>query len=197
MSVVIDARWSWLVNRPPHRFGMRLDIKAAVAGRPLGRGGLTSLAVGDSLYTLLRRRGRDGRTPSAAPQARFARVSPGRVGRLRAKDSVLIPRLATDRWGLWLDREHAILFDHPLDHAPLMAQLEGVRQLGYLLAHPARGRTPRRTLISAHARFHAFAELDLALDLVVCEHEPAAGRLAIDIVQDGSAVTTSTTVWSG
>lgn len=100
------------------------------------------------------------------------------------------------RWWLRLDPDHAILFDHPSDHAPLMGLLEGFRQLGHLLVHEsvrhrgvpydAAGReraggaceadgaddvsdAPPAVLVSLRTDCLAFGELDMPIDLVVRE----------------------------
>lgn len=122
-----------------------MDVSLVVDGRVCGHGHARGLIVDDRRYGLLRRRAAEatgvGETPAGPgpePVADAGLVPPHRVGRQRRKDCVL-ERVATDaadrRWRLRSDQDHAILFDHPTDHIPLMVMLEGFRQLGHLTVH--------------------------------------------------------------
>lgn len=188
-DVVLDTRWLWQASRPPKRYGFRVEADLLVDGHRCGHGGVRVVAVDDKRYDLLRGR----RTPqfeAAVPAA----VHPGRwvpaasVGRLRSKDSVLARGEGTGEWWLRLDLDHAILFDHPSDHAPLMALLEGFRQLGHLLVdegvdegvcvdvqegdqETVRGGSEAGppTLLSLQTDCLTFGELDVPIGLVVRE----------------------------
>ncbi|MEV7780196.1 ScbA/BarX family gamma-butyrolactone biosynthesis protein [Kitasatospora sp. NPDC088351] len=210
------ARWHWVDNRPPRRFGMRLEVVLSIAGRECGRGGLRVVALDERTYRVLRgRRSEAGPGPAGpvaggtvAPEAARRRVRPWRVGRLRGKDSVLVPGPSPREWRMLVDLDHAILFDHPTDHVPLMALLEGVRQLGHLLVHdPAAGPPvvgPRalgpQVLLALTTRCLAFAELDEPLLLAVrggVTRASGRGRLAIDVLQGNTVLMTSETDWGG
>ncbi|MFI9269862.1 ScbA/BarX family gamma-butyrolactone biosynthesis protein [Kitasatospora sp. NPDC052896] len=210
VPVVLQAQWSWEANRPPKRFGMRLQVVLTVDGRPCGRGSLRVVAVDSKRYSLLR--GRAGRAVRAhsfeEPTRRTVnRLPAGAVGRLRSKDSVLARGERNGEWRLELDLNHAILFDHPGDHVPLMAVLEGFRQLGHLLVHRAGGRPAVLTSLAADCL--AFGELDQPIHLVVRDdgraggplpdrapHEDRARRFRIDAVQGSTVITTATIGWS-
>ncbi|MGW8948771.1 ScbA/BarX family gamma-butyrolactone biosynthesis protein [Streptomyces sp. NPDC055709] len=170
VPVELEAWWHWTDSRPPRRYGARLEVRLSAAGRECGRGSLRVVALDERSYQVLRRRGA-GAGPVVAPAVGTPRrVEPGLVGRLRHKDSVLVPGSSADEWQLRVDLDHAILFDHPTDHLPLMVLLEGFRQLGYLLTHDAATRPgTAHTLVSAVVDCLAFGELAPPTRLVVRE----------------------------
>jgi len=208
-EVVLDVRWRWEANRPPQRYGFRVEARLMVEGRRCGHGTLRVVAVDEKRYRLLRGRGAaqdDG--PDVSPPADARSVPAPEVGKLRAKDSVLVRGASAGEWWLRLDPDHAILFDHPSDHVPLMALLEGFRQLGHLLIHEDGDQgtahdvsdVPPPMLVSLTADCLTFGELELPIGLVVREDAtvPGAGpvrRLSVDAVQDGTVVATSTSEW--
>lgn len=82
------------------------------------------------------------------------------VGVSDDEDVVLAPATGTRsgpdwEWRLRVPTDHAVLFDHPLDHVPGMLVLEGMRQAGRLLS----GR-PDAHLAACDATFGRFVELD-------------------------------------
>jgi hypothetical protein len=143
---------------------------------------------------------RDAEAAGPAPRT-LQRVHPSAVGRLRAKDSVLVRERTDGPWQLLIDVEHPIFFDHPCDHVPLMVTLEGFRQLGHLLLHPAaQASGTGYTLLGMEADCLAFGELDQPIDLVVRERVPdqASGRtrLTLDAVQGGTPLATCRSMWA-
>lgn len=210
LPVLLDVRWAWEDNRPPRRYGMRLEVKLTVGGRVCGRGSIAAFVVDDRSYSLLRNLTRktgeghppDGAAPARPPLRRRTGPAPS-VGRLRTKDCVLEPGERPGEWLLRADPNHAILFDHPTDHLPLMVILEGFRQLGYLRLHengsPSDGGRSY-ALAGAVVDCAAFAELDEPVRLVTEMYEPGADpddpvRMRIAAVQGGSAVATATLTW--
>ncbi|MGW7044578.1 ScbA/BarX family gamma-butyrolactone biosynthesis protein [Streptomyces avermitilis] len=156
LAVVLNGTWTEERDRRGRPAGARLDVTLTVDGRPCGRGHTRGLMLDDRRYRLLRGRpaaSGEVSPPRPAPDARIAR--PNRVGRLRWKDCVLERDRPDQDWRLRVDRDHAVLFDHPTDHVPLMVMLEGFRQLGHLTVHEA----SRRTLGD-----RAFALAGLSLD---------------------------------
>ncbi|MCX4593250.1 ScbA/BarX family gamma-butyrolactone biosynthesis protein [Streptomyces sp. NBC_01549] len=198
LPVILDAAWHRSEERP-RRSEVRLDVALSIEGREFGRGSLRFAAVDERRYQLLRHRGAPSVTaPEEAARPLGERVPAQRVGRLRAKGSVL--ERSSRGWRMRADLDHAVLFDHPVDHMPLMAQLEGARQLGHMLTaedRPGNGGAPR-VLTGLRADCLAFAELDRPIDLVVREQQPhgAASRLLLDIAQGGTVVTTVAMTWS-
>ncbi|MER7775493.1 ScbA/BarX family gamma-butyrolactone biosynthesis protein [Streptomyces sp. NPDC096191] len=228
LSVVLDARWRWVDSRPTQRFGMCLEVVLSIGGKECGRGSLQVIAVDDRRYELLRRRSHAS-APVADPSSALVAtrrdpgsLDPSLVGRLRAKGSVIVAGASPGQWRLRLDLDHAILFDHPTDHVPLMVILEGVRQLGYVLVgRQGEALGHRRTspvLASLAIDCLAFAELHEPVHLVVLEDVREAGadragagpspadqpptdgscrrRLRIQAVQGGRAVAVTESTWS-
>lgn len=183
LQVTLDVTWSWVANRPPRRFGIQLDAVVSVAGRRCARAGLRVSAVDEGLYRRLRWRGAKGPDTESAPAScvvpggasaavpgagagGVTRLSAAEVGRLRAKDSVL-GRTQGGQWRLLVDLHHAVLFDHPGDHIPLMVTLEGARQLSHHLVH-RHGTAPAGAVLRAvQMDCPAFANLDEPVDLAV------------------------------
>ncbi|MFD0264966.1 ScbA/BarX family gamma-butyrolactone biosynthesis protein, partial [Kitasatospora indigofera] len=134
VAVVLEVVW----GVSSRRHGVCVEVELVVGGRRCGRGSLRVVVVDGRRYGVLR--GRAGAAAAAAAAAVGGsvegsgsgwRLPAAAVGRLRAKDSVVVR--AGGGWELGLDLDHAILFDHPGDHVPLMVMLEGFRQLGHHL----------------------------------------------------------------
>ncbi|MDH6224193.1 MULTISPECIES: ScbA/BarX family gamma-butyrolactone biosynthesis protein [Streptomyces] len=170
LAVVLRGTWTEERDRRGRTAGARLDVTLMVDGRPCGRGHTRGLMVDDRRYGLLRGRpAADDGTAPPRPGPDTGIAGPSRVGRLRWKDCVLQRDRSGRRWVLRVDRDHAVLFDHPTDHVPMMVLLEGFRQFGHLTVHEA----PR----SAYAG-QAFALAGLSLDCA------AFGELGEEIVLD-------------
>ncbi|MDN3029362.1 ScbA/BarX family gamma-butyrolactone biosynthesis protein [Streptomyces sp. S.PB5] len=201
LHVTLDVQWSWLANRPPRRFGMRVDAVVSVAGRECARAGLSVCAVDEELYRRLRWRGKQGQGHDGTDRAGHCaatRLPAADVGRLRAKDSVL-GRTEAGEWQLLVDLHHAVLFDHPGDHIPLMVTLEGARQLGHRLLHRRSDASAQAVLRAVQVDCPAFANLDepvrLCAELQPSAAAPDGKRLRIAAVQREEAVATVTMEW--
>lgn len=201
LHLTLDARWSWVANRPPRRFGMRVDAVVSVAGRECARAGLSVYAVDERLYQRLRWQGTQGQVRDEAVrtgQSAATRLPAADVGRLRAKDSVL-GRTEAGEWRLLVDLHHAVLFDHPGDHIPLMVTLEGARQLGHRLVHRRHDAPAGAVLRSVRMDCPAFADLDEPVRLCARLQPPATASdvtgLCITAVQREETVATVTMEW--
>lgn len=201
LHVTLDARWSWVANRPPRRFGMQVDVVVSVAGRECARAGLRVYAVDESLYRRLRWRGTKGQSHDEAARGGHSaatRLPAADVGRLRAKDSVL-GRTEAGEWRLLVDLHHAVLFDHPGDHIPLMVTLEGARQLGHRLIHRRHDASAGAVLRAVQMDCPAFADLDEPVRLCAELQPPATAsdvtRLRVTAVQREDAVATVAMEW--
>ncbi|MFJ9566412.1 ScbA/BarX family gamma-butyrolactone biosynthesis protein [Streptomyces fuscichromogenes] len=201
LHVTLDVRWSWVANRPPRRFGMRVDAVVSVAGRVCARAGLSVCAVDERLYRRLRWQGKQGQVGDETAHAglRAATCLPAAdVGRLRAKDSVL-GRTETGEWRLLVDLHHAVLFDHPGDHIPLMVTLEGARQLGHHLVHRRHDAPAGVVLRAVRMDCPAFADLDEPVRLSAELQPPvtASGvtRLRVTATQREDTVATVAMEW--
>ncbi|MEU6667480.1 ScbA/BarX family gamma-butyrolactone biosynthesis protein [Streptomyces sp. NPDC046727] len=203
LHVVLQARWEWVDSRPPHRHGMRLEAELVVDGRRIGRGSLHVVALDERRYGVLRRRTGGSGGPVVPVQRRRTLTLPAaRVGRLRGKDSVLAATRRAGEWELHADLDHAVLFDHPTDHVPLMVLLEGVRQLGHVLTSRPGEREGQPAVASQLTSLSidclAFAELNSPVRLLVTEDRTApcgTRQLAIDAVQDDRGVAAVTARW--
>ncbi|WLQ38416.1 ScbA/BarX family gamma-butyrolactone biosynthesis protein (plasmid) [Streptomyces castrisilvae] len=202
LHVTLDVQWSWVANRPPRRFGMQVDVVVSVAGRACARAGLSVYAVDERLYRRLRWRGNEepgggGAVPAGHTAA--TRLPAAEVGRLRAKDSVL-GRTETGEWRLLVDLHHAVLFDHPGDHIPLMVTLEGARQLGHRLVSHCHGAPVGAAVLRAvRMDCPAFADLDepvrLCAELRPRGTAPDLTRMRVTAVQREETVATVTMEW--
>ncbi|MFG2095420.1 ScbA/BarX family gamma-butyrolactone biosynthesis protein [Streptomyces sp. NPDC048612] len=207
-AVVLEARCATVGHRPPRRHGLRMEVVLTVDGEVCGRGGFRFVAVDERVYRALRARNSvpgDHVAPASAGTGGSATsVSAEAVGRLRGKDCVLERMEPGGEWRMRVDTDHAILFDHPSDHLPLMVAMEGFRQLGHLLTHDdpsgGLGQAPAapHTLVSCAVTCHLFAELNLPVSLAVRDDRRMAGarRLRVDAVQCGRVIAGSTMVWA-
>ncbi|MFE4871237.1 ScbA/BarX family gamma-butyrolactone biosynthesis protein [Streptomyces sp. NPDC056682] len=200
LDVVLEAEWTWVGNRPPNRYGMRLDVVLTIDGQVYGRGRISGIAVDERRYSLLRRRDAGACPAGDGDAVERTAVAPAAVGRLRGKDCVLERGVRDSSWWLRVDTDHAIFFDHPSDHVPLMVAMEGARQLGHLLVHDGGPGAPL-VLVSAQVECLAFGELDVPTELVVEEADeptgdPALRRLRISSYQNGRPFVSITTLWS-
>ncbi|MFF7888937.1 ScbA/BarX family gamma-butyrolactone biosynthesis protein [Streptomyces sp. NPDC007916] len=201
LHVTLDVQWSWVANRPPRRFGMQVDAVVSVAGRECARAGLSVYAVDENLYRRLRWRGTEeqGRDGAArVGRSAATRLPAADVGRLRAKDSVL-GRTEAGEWQLLVDLHHAVLFDHPGDHIPLMVTLEGARQLGHHLVHRRQDTPAGAVLRAVRVDCPAFADLDEPVRLCTELQPPATAsdvtKMCIRAVQREDTVATVTMEW--
>lgn len=203
MPVELEARWQWTDHRPPRRYGARLEVGLSVGGRRCGRGSLRVVALDERSYRIVRGHVSGAEPATVPPEEPRRRVEPGLVGRLRNKDSVLARGSSATEWLLRPDLDHAILFDHPTDHLPMMVLLEGFRQLGHLLTHPAAARPggPALALVSSAVDCLAFGELAVPTRLVVREDVTAADtrgerRLRLDAFQGDTLIADCRSVWA-
>jgi 2-oxo-3-(phosphooxy)propyl 3-oxoalkanoate synthase len=205
-SVLLDAEWTPYDRSTRGRFGVRLNTAFAVDGVECGRGHIEVLIVDERRYKLLRRAGAASAPPTGGAaenepyETMFDPVPISATGRLRAKDGLLEQSLDGRRWRMRIDENHAVLFDHPTDHVPLMVILEGFRQLGHVLtrAYAARGASAGG-LVATRIQCDGWGELDLPIDLVV-ERAQGSGagprRLRLAAVQAGNRLATATLDWA-
>jgi hypothetical protein len=115
-------------------------------------------------------------------------VAPASVGRDRAED-VLVAATPTDgTWALRFDPDHAVLFDHPVDHVPGMVLVEGARQAALLAIGD-----PYALPASAEFRFDAYVEFDSECLLVVEADKAGPDRtrtVRVEVRQKGATAAT-------
>jgi 2-oxo-3-(phosphooxy)propyl 3-oxoalkanoate synthase len=195
-AALLDARWTWLDRR---RRRLRVDVILSVDGHVCGHGHISAAVLGERQYRILRRR---TDFAPAGPSVPPVRPEPAaHVGRLRAKDVVVGRDPAGDGWRLLLDQSHPSLFDHPVDHVPLMGLMEAVRQIGHFVAHAAPAGDRAWSLTAFDAMFTSFIELDQPTALVVRSPHGDTGSprripLTVDVEQARTTVATTRSVWS-
>jgi hypothetical protein len=203
LAVVLETRIERVGHRPPRRYGLRAEVVLRIDGKPCARGGFRTVAVEERTYLALRSRGAESRT-GATPGAPGLRMPGWAVGRLRGKDCLLEWAVSEADWRLAVDTSHAIFFDHPLDHVPLMVITEGFRQLGHLLANGTTAEPPGvaagrpYTLASFAVECGRFAELGEPVSLVVREDraDDWGRHLKVDAVQGARTVAGATMQWA-
>ncbi|MGW2327505.1 ScbA/BarX family gamma-butyrolactone biosynthesis protein [Streptomyces sp. NPDC001700] len=182
-----DSRW-----RDGTLLATTYVMRLSVAGRYLGDVSLRAAYMPGGTYAAMRTR-RRGSTPPTSDAFRQLRdgtpVAPGRVGRARAENVVLLDAVTgadsvTAR--LRPAGEHPSLFDHPLDHFPGMVLMEAARQLGVLYAAERAGDPAGAwALTELASSFQTYAELDSPLLLTArpsSGHEPDTGaELSLNI----------------
>ncbi|GGQ76141.1 ScbA/BarX family gamma-butyrolactone biosynthesis protein [Couchioplanes azureus] len=104
--------------------GMSMDMVVYRDCERVGTGFVDWSCVSPASYARLR-----SATAAAGVTGPLPRpVAPGLVGRDREHDVVLTPGPTRDTWQLRVDQEHAVLFDHFVDHVPGMVLMEAARQ---------------------------------------------------------------------
>ncbi len=162
--------------------GMRLDFECFRDGRLIGTASERWRCVSSAVYRRVR-----GDHFAATPfqAAVLPAVAPASVGRDRVED-VLVAATPTDgTWALRFDPDHAVLFDHPVDHVPGMVLIEGARQAA-LLAIGDPYALPGR----ADFRFDSYVEFDSECLLVVDADPAGPGRtrtVRVDVRQKGAS----------
>lgn len=203
LQPVLHARWTDLGSQPPHRTSLRVDVELSIAGRACGRGSISAIALDPKRYRVLRYRG----AGAAAEAGVQDRARPGRrlpaahVGRLRGRDCVLEQVAGGERaWQMRAALDHAVLFDHPTDHIPLMVLLEGFRQLGHLLMRESAAggwpEGPVPVLTGVQVSCAAFAELYAPVEFQIHDDFGRPGELRVDAVQAGRRVATAAMTWA-
>ncbi|GGU39333.1 adhesin [Streptomyces coeruleorubidus] len=171
-----DAQWVGGSLR-----GLRYRMAITVSGRPVGEVTMRVKYVADSVYGMLRGRRDGGSTPTSESYRRPATeglVSPGRVGRERPENVVLLDPVTEGRQvraRLLVAGGHPSLFDHAQDHVPGMVLMEAGRQTALLTAEELFGAPAASwSLTGLEASFGAYAELDEPLTVIGDGHEGAA-----------------------
>ncbi|MGK5628459.1 ScbA/BarX family gamma-butyrolactone biosynthesis protein [Streptomyces sp. URMC 123] len=162
--------------------GLRLAVELHRDGVLVGRGETSFHCVSPSAYARLRPIDLD-RAWATAEAPLPEPVEPGLVGRDRAQDVVLAPTGEGNAWSLRVDRRHPVLFDHPVDHVPGMAVMEGMRQAARL----AMGSAPAMP-VGFSADFARYVEFGSPCTVVAEVEGPAEGGGSVvraRVVQDG------------
>lgn len=136
-EIVIAVRTQQTRRRTRSTSAVRLDVEFLRDEDVIGQGAGWVVCIEPRLYHRIR----SPQCPQATSgELRPAPLPPADVGLLEPDDVVLGHCFAPGKWPLRIPTEHPVLFDHPLDHAPGMLSLEGMRQaaraaLGWPNAH--------------------------------------------------------------
>jgi hypothetical protein len=152
---------------------MRIELQIFRDGMRIGSGGGSFSCLTPERYARLRAAIKpegvraERELPAPAPG--------GPVGRDRDRDVVLSPADTENTWLLRMDRDHPILFDHPLDHVPGMGLLEAMRQAALATRHPE----PALPL-SIQAAFTSYVELDIPCLIRATTGEDGAVHVSVE-----------------
>jgi hypothetical protein len=165
--------------------GIYYELELWAADAWAGRVGLEIGYISGAAYAIIRS-GTDRRVPSPQDLARpgGSPIAPGRVGRVRAADTLLLdvtarPGKVTAR--LRVPVGNLSLLDRAQDRIPAMVLMEAARQLAGFATHQWGGPSPDRTQMAAiRSSFGAYAELDEPVELTATCAVPADGR-SVDV----------------
>ncbi|MGW7276377.1 ScbA/BarX family gamma-butyrolactone biosynthesis protein [Streptomyces sp. NPDC054864] len=158
LRVVFDGRFIPEAGRTDTRVGARFDAAIQVEGRRCGQGSVRLLAVGDRLYTALRRR-KDVPFGTPVPPLPRTLLPAAEVGQIRPENVLLSHSAVPGTYGMHLDTSHPGYFEHACDHVPGMALVEAFRQAGHqVLRHSSCHDT--HVMTACAVSFDAFGELD-------------------------------------
>ncbi|MDQ2583528.1 ScbA/BarX family gamma-butyrolactone biosynthesis protein [Saccharothrix yanglingensis] len=145
--------------------GMRLDFECFRDSHRIGTMSERWRCVSSSVYRRVR-----GDHFAATPfQAKvLPTVDPALVGRERPEDVLVARTDAPGTWSLQFDPDHAVLFDHGVDHVPGMVLSEGARQAALLTVDD-----PYALPVHTDFRFLKYVEFDQECLLLAVE-EPSA-----------------------
>ncbi|MET9296826.1 AfsA-related hotdog domain-containing protein [Streptomyces sp. NPDC003077] len=151
------------------------DAVCWIAGRPAARFAGTLVFLSQEGYAQLRHGAAAAVGHPTTAAAGGGRADAARVGRRDPANVVVAEPETTPeetRARLLVDAVHPVFFEHPQDHYPGMALLEGCRQTAVAAAAAATGVPPHRLLATrCEARFHRYAELGPDVD---CHAVPVA-----------------------
>ncbi|MET9077974.1 ScbA/BarX family gamma-butyrolactone biosynthesis protein [Streptomyces sp. NPDC004232] len=131
------------------------DVRATLAGRPIGTASLQYSTHPPAIYNRLRGSYADAASAFARAFPLTPAVPAAQVGRSDAGNVVLSPAPGTHTWQLRVDTSHRVLFDHPHDHIPGMVLLEAAAQAAQAAAAP-RAVAP----VAFDTTFHRYVEFD-------------------------------------
>ncbi|MCJ1680086.1 gamma-butyrolactone biosynthesis enzyme [Streptomyces sp. APSN-46.1] len=175
-----------IVRRGRSISGMRYDVTVRRDGLPVATGGARFSCTSPAVHRRLR-----GERPTTTGRALPAPVDPADVGHTNREHVVLAPPVPAraNRWELRVDTDHAVFFDHPIDHVPGMLLIEAARQ-----AARAATRQPDALLVGLESNFIRYAELDAPCWIEAhVERAETAEELRVHVrgTQEGEQVFTS------
>lgn len=163
--------------------GMITDFDCYRDGERIGSASVRWSCVSPAAY----RRVRGGRdVPPPVTGVLPAAVTPQSVGRLSERDVVLSAGADGHSWQVRVDRDHPVLFDHPVDHVPGMVLMEAGRQAAKLV-HGRADLLP----VGCRFAFERYVELDTPVVVTALPvRSEVPGALGVEAIfdQDGRRV---------
>ncbi|WP_017973257.1 ScbA/BarX family gamma-butyrolactone biosynthesis protein [Actinopolyspora halophila] len=171
-----DVKW-----RGKNFSGARMRVLAYRERNFVGRADVEFSCLSPAVFARLRTNGADW--DFALEEELPEPVRPETAGRARSFDVVLSPTEHENSWQLRVERDHPVLFDHPVEHVPGMAILEGFRQAAQCRFYP-----DAVMPVGMDARFHRYVELGRPCRIRVVEPD-AGGEERISMVAEQSGET--------
>lgn len=167
--------------------GMRYEFDVFRDGTHVGTASERWRCVSSAVYRRLR-----GEHFAATPfqVTVLPTVEPAEVGRNHAQDVLVAATSETGVWALQFDPDHAVLFDHTVDHVPGMVMVEAARQAALLTVGD-----PHALPLRAEIEFDAYVEFEAECLVVATELAPAEDdcRLVrVEFRQYGKTAVTTT-----
>lgn len=183
-DVLLDVRCRDIRRRGSTLSRVALDIDCRRDGELVGSGAISAQCVPPAAYQRLRGERVDSVPGGPTPEA----VAPQLVGRTSVFDVVLGE---TGMGGVWLlryDRDHPVLFDHPVDHVPGMVLMEAARQASLAVLD-----LPDGLIVSCESAYQRYVEFDSTC-LVTATPAPATDSgprdVSVHFNQGGATVAT-------
>ncbi|MEU6278098.1 ScbA/BarX family gamma-butyrolactone biosynthesis protein [Streptomyces populi] len=182
--ILLDIRCHNIKRRGRSISTMDLEVDCLRDGLRIGSGSISAQCVPKAAYRRLRGERADNQPGVPIPDA----VTPRLVGRASAFDVVLGVTHIDRVWTLRYDRDHPVLFDHPVDHVPGMVLMEAARQSALAVLG-----APDGLIVSCESAYRKYVEFDSAC-LVTATPRPATGpgprAVTVGFNQSGATVAT-------
>ncbi|MEU5314975.1 ScbA/BarX family gamma-butyrolactone biosynthesis protein [Streptomyces sp. NPDC021562] len=164
-DILLDVRCRNVRRRGRTIAAVDLEVGCVRDGVLVGSGGISAQCVPDNAYRRLRGTYADSVPGTPTSEA----VAPRLVGRTSPFDVVLGVSNMARVWTLRCERDHPVLFDHPVDHAPGMVLMEAARQAALAVLD-----RPDGLLVGCESTFQKYVEFDSAC-LVTATPQPDRG----------------------
>ncbi|MEU5047298.1 ScbA/BarX family gamma-butyrolactone biosynthesis protein [Streptomyces griseorubiginosus] len=182
--ILLDIRCHNIKRRGRSISAMDLEVDCLRDGTRVGSGAISAQCVPEVAYRRLRGERADNQPGLPMPDA----VRPRLVGRDSVFDVVLGASRIDRVWTLRYDRDHPVLFDHPVDHVPGMVLMEAARQSALAVLGTSDG-----LIVSCESAYQKYVEFDSTC-LVTATPKPATGpgprTVAVGFNQGGATAAT-------
>ncbi|CAL9489376.1 hypothetical protein SUDANB176_03214 [Streptomyces sp. enrichment culture] len=180
--ILLDIRCRNIKRRGRTIGAVDLDVDCFRDGVLVGSGEIAAQCVPETAY----RRLRGERAESVPGLPTSEAVAPRLVGRSSVFDVVLGASNMERVWTLRYDRDHPVLFDHPVDHVPGMVLMEAARQAALAVLDQ-----PDGLIVACDSTYQKYVEFDSTC-LVTASPQPARGdgtrTVSVSFNQGGATV---------